>query len=121
MRRILLLTVIFLLQETAWALSTSSTLSTSKVSSLLSQPSIQTVYSDENGRLWLSTLDGLQVFDGKNLTQFSPSSNKVNSKPDVINVQQNQCDHSCLKTHAKIQPFDDVLSDRIGGIEKIGK
>ncbi len=57
-----------------------ATIAESSISTLLSNPSIHDIFVDRFDHIWLSTLDGLLVFDGAGAVHFSPTTDKKNTR-----------------------------------------
>lgn len=63
-----------------------------KIENGLSEYSVQAIYQDELGRLWIATRDGLNLYNGKNIEVFRPIMNDTTSiiGHDVYNVTGNR-------------------------------
>ncbi len=74
----------------------------------LSQNSVQCIYRDTDGLLWIGTQDGLNKFDGKNFTVYSYNSADTNSISDqfVLNIQEDNDGYLWISTRNGFNRFN---------------
>ncbi len=94
----------------------------------LSQLSVMSIYQDELGRMWFGTLEGLNMYDGKDITVFKPNDLK-NTQQDFLLGNDNreltgdknkniyfQSDYALVRFNIEEQKFTQLRQDRVRAI-----